>query len=77
MLSLVLIYLVVLMFPTALDASAAVTTSLSCGTANATQAAVVTVTVTAGTGTAPMNTVLMVVQIIRLKTPLLRLLQVQ
>ena len=39
--------------PTALDASAAVTTSLSCGTANATQAAVVTVTVTAGTGTAP------------------------
>jgi hypothetical protein len=42
----------VLLGASALDASAAVTTSLSCGTANATQAAVVTVTVTAGTGTA-------------------------
>jgi hypothetical protein len=42
-----------------------------------TQAAVVTVTVTAGTGTAPYEYSFDGVLIIRLKTPLQRLLQVQ
>ena len=39
--------------PTALAATATLTQSLTCGTANAVQPAIVTVTVTAGTGTSP------------------------
>jgi gliding motility-associated-like protein len=39
--------------PTALEAEAVLTQSLTCGTGNATQPAIVTVNVTAGTGTAP------------------------
>ncbi|MDG2431867.1 T9SS type B sorting domain-containing protein [Flavobacterium sp.] len=44
---------VIIAEPTAIAANIAVTTALSCGAGNATQAAVVTVTVTTGTGTAP------------------------